>query len=406
MNRTIKIYIIFLVAMMALIVFVDANRPRPINWTPSFDINSKIPFGLKVFDQEKGHLFKKDSLAQIRVTPYEFFDAHYDFDTLVNTYKIKGTFFSIDHYYTIDESSTDEILYFVSHGNDAFLSMNSFSQKLEDSLKFQIDNHFFNDRIEVFLSNKKIDEKEYQMKMGVSGNHFSSFDTLKTTVIGYQKAEDSTFVNFVKIPYGQGNFYLHTQPFAFTNYYLLKDRNYQYAEKVLSYLPKGAVYWYPNKTYNTGVSNSPMRFVLTNEGLKWAWYIFLIGMIIFMIFNARRKQRIIPIIKPLENTTVDFTKTIGNLYFQEGNHDTIMEKKIIFFLEKLRQDYLIDTQKLEDDFIKRVHQKTGKDIALIEKAVMLIKRQRKTFKSTEADLIELNSVLEKILDVNSNRTRM
>jgi hypothetical protein len=35
---------------------------------------------------------------------------------------------------------------------------------------------------------------------------------------------------------------------------------------------------------------------------------------------------------------------------------------------------------------------------LIEKAVMLIKRQRKTFKSTEADLIDLNSVLEKILD--------
>ncbi|WP_321538614.1 hypothetical protein [Flavobacterium piscinae] len=125
---------------------------------------------------------------------------------------------------------------------------------------------------------------------------------------------------------------------------------------------------------------------------------FLIGMIIFMIFNAKRKQRIIPIIKPLENTTVDFTKTIGNLYFQEGNHDTIMEKKIIYFLEKLRQDYLINTQNLDEDFIKKVHQKTGKDITLIQKAVLLIKRQRKTFKSTEADLIELNNVIEKILE--------
>jgi hypothetical protein len=118
-----------------------------------------------------------------------------------------------------------------------------------------------------------------------------------------------------------------------------------------------------------------------------------------MIFNAKRKQRVIPIIKPLENTTVDFTKTIGNLYFQEGNHDTIMEKKIIYFLEKLRQDYLIDTQNLDEDFIKKVQQKTGKDTTIIEKAVLLIKRQRKTFKSSEADLIELNSVLEKILEI-------
>lgn len=399
MNRTIKIYIVFLIALMALIIVVDANRPRPVNWTPSFDIKSKIPFGLKIFQDEKDKFFKNDSLTEMRVTPYEFFDAYYDYDTLVDAYTVKGTFLAIDHYYSMDESSTDELLYFVSHGNDAFLSMNNFSEKLQDSLKFEILNHYFRDRIEVFLANKKWDEKEYQMKMGVSGYHFSAFDTLKTTVLGYHKTPDSTYVNFIKVAYGKGTIYLHTQPYAFTNYYLLKDRNYQYAEKVLSYIPKGNVFWYPNKTYNSSVSNSPMRFILSHDGLKWAWYLFLIGMLIFMVFNAKRKQRVIPIIRPLENTTVDFTKTIGNLYFQEGNHDTIMEKKIIYFLEKLRQDYLIDTQHLDEDFIKKVHQKTGKDITLIEKAVLLIKRQRKTYKSTEADLIELNSVLEKILDM-------
>ncbi|MEZ4838530.1 DUF4350 domain-containing protein [Flavobacterium sp.] len=402
MSKTIKIYVVFLVAMMALIVVVDANRPRPVNWMPSFDIKSKIPFGLKVFQDEKDKYFKGDTLTEIRVTPYEFFDTHYDYDTLINTYAVKGTFLSIDNYYNIDESSTDEILYFVSHGNNAFLSMNAFSQKLQDSLHFDSNNHYFNDRITTTLANNKIDDKEYQMKMGVSGYHFSSFDTLKTTVLGYHHTEDSTYVNFIKVPYGNGHFYLHTQPFAFTNYYLLKDRNYQYAENVLSYIPKGTVFWYPNKTYNSTASESPLRFILSHDGLKWAWYLFLIGMIIFMIFNAKRKQRIIPIVKPLENTTVDFTKTIGNLYFQEGNHDTIMEKKIIYFLEKLRQDYLIDTQNLDDDFIKKVHQKTGKDISLIEKVVLLIKRQRKTFKSTEADLIELNNTLEKILENKIN----
>ena len=54
-----------------------------------------------------------------------------------------------------------------------------------------------------------------------------------------------------------------------------------------------------------------------------------------MIFNAKRRQRVVPIINPLPNTTLDFTKTIGNLYYQEGNHQNIVDKKIIYFLEKI-----------------------------------------------------------------------
>lgn len=398
MNRTLKIYIAFLVALLVLIIVVDANRPKPINWSPSFDVNAKIPFGLYVFDTEKDTFFKGDTLETIKTTPYEFFDSFYDYDTLVNSYEIKGTFLAIAEDYFIDQSSTDELLTFVGHGNTAFLSMSNFSITLEDSLKFEYKNKFFQNEMTVQLSNPSLDTTSYPMKIGANGYYFSKFDTLTTTVLGYQKIEKEQQVNFIKVNYGDGQFYLHLQPMAFTNYYLLKDKNAAYAEHVLSYIPKGKLFWYPNQVNKYGVSNSPLRFILSHESLKWAWYLFLLGMIIFMIFNAKRKQRIIPIIKPLANTTVDFTKTIGNLYFQEGNHDTIMEKKIIYFLEKIRHDYLIDTQILDEEFIKKVNQKTGKERQLIEKVVLLIKRQRKTFKSSEADLVELNRVIEKILD--------
>ena len=398
MNRTLKIYIAFLVALLVLIVVVDINRPKPINWTPSFEVNAKIPFGLYVFNEEKENFFKGDTIQTIQTTPYEYFDSFYDFDTLVNTYEIKGTFLAISEDYFIDETSTEELLTFVSHGNAAFLSMSNFSATLEDSLKFEYKDKFFNDEMAVQVANTLLDTTSFPMKIGANGYYFSKFDTLTTTVLGYQQIEKERQVNFIKVPYGSGEFYLHLQPMAFTNYYLLKDKNAKYAEKVLSYVSNGTLYWYPNQVNKYGVSNSPLRFILSHESLKWAWYLFLLGMITFMIFNAKRKQRIIPIIKPLPNTTVDFTKTIGNLYFQEGNHDTIMEKKIIYFLEKMRQDYLIDTKNLDDDFVKKVQLKTGKDIKLIEKVVLLIKRQRKTFKSTEAELVELNQVMEKILE--------
>ena len=119
---------------------------------------------------------------------------------------------------------------------------------------------------------------------------------------------------------------------------------------------------------------------------------------IFIIFNAKRKQRIVPIVKPLPNLTLDFTKTIGNLYYQEGDHDNIIDKKIIYFLERIRNEYLIDTTKLDDDFINKLHHKSGKDENDIRELVFLINEHRKSYHgSLEEDLIRINNAIEKVL---------
>ena len=221
---------------------------------------------------------------------------------------------------------------------------------------------------------------------------------MNTTVLGYQNG-DSTRVNYIKVKYYDGEFLLHSQPTAFTNFHLLKGNHFEYAQKVLSYIPKNNIYWFIKNQDGQVISQSPMRYILNQPALKWAWYIFLLGTLIFMIFNAKRKQRIIPIKKPLPNTTVDFTKTIGNLYYQEGDHDNIINKKIVYFLEKIRNVYLIDTNKLDDEFIKKLHLKSGKDISDIQRAVFLINTHRKSpHSSIEEDLIQINKAIEKIIN--------
>jgi hypothetical protein len=128
------------------------------------------------------------------------------------------------------------------------------------------------------------------------------------------------------------------------------------------------------------------------------WYLFLLGMLVFILFNAKRKQRVVPIISPLGNTTIDFTKSIGNLYFQEGDHDNIINKKIIYFLEKIRNEYLIDTTKLDDEFVKKLHLKSGKELHDIKQAVFLINTHRRSpHNSVAEDLIQINNAIEKIL---------
>lgn len=398
MNRTLKIYIALLVLVFFAIVYLDAIAPKPINWTPTYSIKDKIPYGLYVFDHEIGTVLKNQKIEKLNITPYEYFYDQYDYDTLVNDYKVKGTFLNISEYSTIDNESVEEICNFVSHGNTAFLSSKSFPGKLLDSLKLELNGEYnYKDSIYNWVANKKLGNQKYKIIEGIGENYFSKIDTLNTTVLGYQSG-DSTRVNFIKVKWRSGNIILHTQPAAFTNFHLLKANHSEYAQKVLSYIPNGNIFWYIKDQNGEVISESPMRYILSQPALKWAWYLFLLGMLFFMIFNAKRKQRIVPIIKPLQNTTVDFTKTIGNLYYQEGDHDNIINKKIIYFLEKIRNIYLIDTNSLDDVFIKKLHQKSGKNLNDIQKVIYQINNYRKSpHTSVEEDLIEINNAIEKII---------
>jgi len=388
---------VFLVLLLAGIVYIDATRPKPIDWNPTYGINDKIPFGMYIFNQEAASIFKNQKVNKVFETAYEYLEPLYNYDSIVNTYTKKGTILSISENYLIDEESTQEILYFVEHGNKAFISSKNFPQKLMDSLKFNYSVKFIaTDSLDSWVANPKLGTKKYNISLGAGNTYFDKIDTLTTTVLGYQGNKDK-LVNFIKVPYGSGEIYLHTQPAAFTNYHLLKDNHAEYASKVLSYVDNDEIFWLIKDQSGIIVSNSPLRYILSQPALKWAMYISIIGVLIFILFTAKRKQRIIPIKKPLENTTVDFTKTIGNLYFQEGNHDNIIEKKIIFFLEKIRNEYLLDTNVLDENFEKKLQSKTGNKLEDIHRVIYLINQYRKGYhQSIESDLIALNTAIEKI----------
>lgn len=400
MSRTLKIYLFLLFVIVALFVYLDAIRPKPVDWTPSYDLRDKIPYGLYVFDQESKSVLSPNKIKKEGKTLYEFLDPLYDSDTLVKDYRLKGTILNICDNYIIDDESTKELFYFVSHGNTAFLSVQNLPEMFTDSLKIEIKSQFdLSKKLDCWLANPALGKQKYNLSQGGGSHYFSKIDTLHTTVLGYQGDDKNKRVNFIKVNYRQGTFLIHLQPTAFTNYHLLKDNHAEYTEKLLSYIPKSDIYWMIKDQNGLIESGSMYRYILSQPALKAAWYTFLIGILVFMVFNAKRRQRIIPIIKPLSNTTVDFTKTIGNLYYQEGDHQNLIDKKIIYFLERVRNEYLIETTTLDENFIKKLHAKTGKELKDIEHLVYLINYQRKSYnQSIESDLIEINNAIEKIIN--------
>jgi hypothetical protein len=115
---------------------------------------------------------------------------------------------------------------------------------------------------------------------------------------------------------------------------------------------------------------------------------------------VKRRQRVVPVIKPLKNTTVEFVQTIGNLYYQEGDTHTIIEKKIIYFLDRVRHKYYLDTGKLDNVFAEKLQSKSGKERQLIDDILAFIQMFQRAKQGTSADLMKLNDLIDRFWENN------
>ncbi len=393
MNKTIKFYLALLALLFALIVYIEFSRERPINWSPTYNETHKIPFGTYVFYEELDDVFPNSDIKKITRTPYEYFDEYYNWeDTIYNT---SGNFIHIGEYADLDAVSAQELLDFASYGNTIFVSTNYMPQKFKDELNFDIEtNYNFKGKANFNLTNSGFKSDSITIEKGLNNVYFSSLSPDNTTILGHQNFDSIPYVNFIKLNHEKGTVLLHLQPVAFTNYTLLKADNKKYAEAILSYLPEDTIHYNSKNKVNSKLSRSKLRFILSQPALRYAWYLGLISLLLFLIFNAKRKQRIVKVIKPHENTTVAFTKTIGNLYYETKDHNNLIDKKITYFLEYIRRVYFIDTQLLDEKFVKTLAQKSGKDKELISKLVNHIVHLRARTECTESNLINLNKQIE------------
>ena len=377
------------VAILAIVI-LELVRPQPLNWRVSYTSGDRVPFGCYVLYQELPNLLGVE-LEMVNQDPYEFF--------LNNKEAFNTAYLLINENYYLDKNQVSAMKDYVFKGNTVFLSANNFGNVLLDSLNINTytDYSLLDSNIIPKFYNKKLNQGVVQsFKKRVNKSYFVSVDTLKTEALGYYEADDiddETTLNFIRLRHGDGSFVIHTLPQAFTNFYLLNGRA-DYAANVLSYIDADKLYWDSYLKVGKKIVSSPIQFVLTNAPLKWAYYLTMFGLIGFVLFAAKREQRIIAPIQPLENTSVEFTKAIGSLYLQHGDFNDIITKKLKYFMDHVRSKYFINAEVLNDDFIQRLAQKTNHSFEETETLIRFIKQQKEKVVHTEADLIKLNKKLE------------
>ena len=372
------------VLLSGVIWFVYQNRGKHFRWYETYRYDDKEPYG-GFFITEMLNDYAKDGKFKIKKDPLR--------DWMKEDLE-KGNYIFVGDELFLDTAACDLLLSYIEKGNTAFIASkfapayltntlrcteNCYAWNSDHNYKYQNQSghYFYHKAIHTNFNNDSLkNNKDYVFEFAMMDSTYNydwryfNKNSLCNQPLLFNKLGtiDSGFVNFINVPHGKGNFYFHSNPILFTNYFMDKPEGREYAEKTLSYLSEGNIYWdefsriYWNNSHEGGLGgDSPLRFILSQPALRWAWYTLLALTLLFIIFYAKRRQRIIPVTIPNENTSLEFVKIIARLGFLEKQHQGVCRQKMQVFMLFLRNKYKVKSTlpQVSDEFIKTVSMKSA-----------------------------------------------
>ncbi|MDF2431341.1 MAG: hypothetical protein JWP44_972 [Mucilaginibacter sp.] len=384
--KSLKLYLIVGGVLFLIYIVAQFNRPKKIDWTTTLSNKDKIPFGAYILNNRLNDIFKGSKIITYRQPVYNVIAE----DSISNS-----PYLIICPEIELSAADYKQLVKYIKAGNDVFISAQYFGRLLKKNLDISTEYLYTvqQKNMPVRFLNPALDPKRlYNIDKGIGNIYFNSFDTLHTVVIG-ENADHQA--NFIKYSFGKGSLYLMSNPKFFSNYSLLNTQGAAYAATALSFI-KSTNRLVVDEYYSQGNGGnaSPMRVFLSNPTLQWAYYIAIFSLLIFVLFEMKRRQRIIPVIEPLSNSTLEFVTVVGQVYYEKRDNVNIAQKKILYFLEYVREEYQLKTNKLDDEFVEKLTAKLDIKRSLANELVNYIKYITVQDRITDHELIELNQLIE------------
>lgn len=424
----------FLFAMLVLFVLfclLQVNLPKKFVWSPTFSHVDKQPFGCFVFDSvltqslpngyhvtkktffqlDQEHAKEKISVlmvvdqqdlkqldvkylcniarrgGKVMVVASSSFDDGRNADTVVvteleRTFKVRiedGMYFSLrgilaalkahdnDMYDTIYWNNRETM--YAAQSYRMFYNMVGGTLFVDSVPKVK--------RLAYTLSTAGYDYKLDSLYVG----DFTRFDTIVDEKERIERIDTFAIKKVptaVSVPYGKGEVIFVSSPLLFTNYGMLEGNTFVYIFRLMSYLADLPVYRteaYVKTDAMLVAEQSPFREFIKRPPLRWALYLALLGVVLFMIFTARRRQRVIPIISKPANRSLEFIQLIGTLYYQRKDHVDLVRKKFKLFAEELRKTAGVDISDVNTDDREYLllAEKTGMNSDRLKKVIRQIR---------------------------------
>lgn len=385
-------FIVFIVAFLLVMFAIEYHLPKKFVWKPTFSQYDNQPFGCALFDSllasslPNGYSISKETFYQMEME-----------DTVDN----KGVLV-VANQLTLVQADLHALLKMAERGNKIMLVSNDFSKYLEDTLQFYCTySHFsavafkkyassiFRKDSLYWIADSVYPRQLYQCYPQFCNSSFREYDSLPIRKLAEQDLTDAlgdaladtdsvrTYNNYHPLlamarPWGKGEIILVSTPLLFTNYGVLDGDIVNFVFRLLSQMGEFPIVrseGYMKET--TQAQQSPFRYLLVHQPLRWALYLTMITILLFMIFTAKRRQRAIPVVRQPANKSLEFTELIGTLYFQKKDHVDLVRKKFAYLTEELRREIQVDIEEVADDerSFDRIARKTGMDTEEIAKFI-------------------------------------
>lgn len=353
----------FIIAISVLLILMFAlqlNLPQRYSWIPTFSHKDKNPFGCYVFDS----IMSQSVPSGYSVTDKTLYRICHDGN------KVNVLIISDD--VNLSKTDVDAIKDIAGRGGNVLIAGNSKTYNTtSDSLmiknfgacfkygyfsitslkrKIKNDASGSRDTIHWSMDNDVYKDNIYPVYSMMIEDLMTADSADNTEVIAFRTgdAQDKELrVSPVAIrkEVGKGSVILVSTPLLFTNYGILDGSTSEYIFRLMSHISDNHVVRttsYMKTQDMADAEASPLRFFLGQPPLRTALYLALLVITLFLIFNARRRQRVIPVVEQPQNRSLEFVKLIGTLYYHNKDHSDIVRKKFAFFAEELRRLLMVD----------------------------------------------------------------
>lgn len=380
------------IGLIIYFVYVNRNNNK-FNWSESYKASDIEPYGGYIFSNLLDDYFPKHE--------FNINKKSYLKTGLPDIKKGPSNFIFLGQVMYLNDRNSDSLIHWIEQGNTALIIATELPEKIDSIFKYNTVYPLeWNQRFDVNDSNitanfyssglkraesynfhyQYADKKAEHYWKHLNGNQFETGSNLEA--LGFL---ETGFVNFCSLKLGKGRIFYHTNPLFFSNYHLIHEDRAEYVAKVLSYLPEGdiildqyALSWQKNQFQNnrSGPEKSPLSFILNNEALRWAWYTFILLLLIYILIGIKRQQKAIKVIEPLNNSSLEFVNTIGRLQFLQKNHPSLIRHQMRYLLLYIREKYRIYATELNEETTIQLSIKSGvnkDDIQAIKNKYDLLK---------------------------------
>lgn len=368
MNRNIVIALIVSVLLIAGLLFLSYERVESFYIAPteSYYYESDEAFGTSIL-----HSVLKEAYGEEQVVSLS------DIGGLSLSSKDSAkAYMIIGNYISYDSNELDSLSAFIAAGNDALIITGEAENPLDSILlrKF-LWPEAHSDSI-INLSIPRLDKSyelvsHYEYLDSIEYRSYSVIDTTLEDPADYKihSTLQNGDINAITFYHGEGSIYLHSIPYAFTNISLKQEDMKDYVREVLPLLDVDTLYLDHTyfMDYEDNRDQNILQYIMSQPGLKAAYYLTLLGLLLFLISRAKRRQKVVPVVIPEENTSLEYVQTVSQLYRSHNQHHKLVKHIETIFNQWVSKKYYIKRD--HPRYIEVLSQKSKIEQEQIEKLI-------------------------------------